>query len=545
LLLNKNLIKKITLKIYLLILSLFCYSFAFSQLKTAEEYFATQNYKEALKLFLKDYEKKKNDIEINYKIAQCYLNANLGKKNAIPYLEFIVKQPKFVHETWLELGKAYHYNYQFEKAREAFNKFKEKAKGNDLNTVDWLIETTIHAEQITKNPLQVTFHNLGKHINSEYADYYPFCPSDESYVAFTTRRKSPGAVLEYDGLYSSDIFITEDINGEFQKAKSIGTMINTAENEECVGLTPNGKSMFIYIDHTEAVGDLYISHKDKKGFGATEPFSININSKYLESSGSTNENEDILVFASNRPGGKGGTDIYISRKLPGNEWSEPQNLGPIINSKYDEDFPQLTEDGKTLYFSSKGHYNMGGFDIFKSTFNTQTNTWSEPKNIGFPINTTEDDLHYAVSRSGHEAYISAVRDEGYGDLDIYRVIINSVEAPLTAVVTKLFMNDSATVINAGDVNITVIDRGTSKNYPGDFRFNPLKHNFVLALPSGHYRVILEAAGFEKTEYQLEVLDKKEFTTFSDKKVIMYQNGYAKPQQPNNLKQTPNKGVKPK
>ena len=112
--LNKNLIKKITLKIYLLILSLFCYSFAFSQLKTAEEYFATQNYKEALKLFLKDYEKKKNDIEINYKIAQCYLNANLGKKNAIPYLEFIVKQPKFVLETWLELGKAYHYNYQFE-----------------------------------------------------------------------------------------------------------------------------------------------------------------------------------------------------------------------------------------------------------------------------------------------------------------------------------------------------------------------------------------------------------------------------------------------
>lgn len=532
---NQNCFLKGIFLILLFVISVTVYA----QPKTGEDYFKTQNYREALKLFLKDYDKNKTDVDLNYKIAQCYLNANLGKKNAIPYLEFIVKQPKFVHETWLELGKAYHYNYQFEKAREAYNKFKEKAKGNDINIVDRLIETCINAEEIVKKPLDVTFINLGKQVNSEYADYYPFCPSDESFVVFTTRRKTPGAVVEYDGLYASDIFITEDVNGEFQKAKSVGPMINTAEDEECVGLTHDGHSMFIYIDHTASVGDIYMSHKDKKGFGKTEPFGITINSKYLESSGSTNEAEDILVFASNKPGGKGGSDIYLSKKLPGNEWSEPQNLGSSINTKYDEDFPQLSEDGKTIYFSSKGHNSMGGFDIFKSTYNSQTNTWNEPKNIGFPINTTEDDLHYAVSKSGHEAYISAVRDEGFGDLDIYRVIINSVEAPLTAFVGNLFMNDSTTAFNSENLEITVIDKGTSKNYPGDFKYNPQKHNFVLALPAGHYKVILEAPGFEKLEYNIDLLDKKEFSTFIKRKILMYQLGYKKPAQsaPPNPKQS--------
>lgn len=489
------------------------------QPKTADEYFNNQNYKEAIKLYLKEYQKNKNDIDINYKIAQCYLNSHLAKKNAVPYLEFITSQPKFAHEIWFEMGKAYQYANSFDKAIEAYNKFKEKAKGPDIEKVNRAIETCINAKELTKKPLDVTFINLGKNVNSDGADYYPFCPANESFLVFTTRRKAAGTILEFDGYYSSDIYISEVVNGEFQKAKSVGPNINTPENEQCVGLTPNGKTMIIYIEHSEAVGDLYLSHQDKNGFGRTEVFPLPVNSKYLESSGSVDADEQILIFASNKPGGYGGLDLYISRKLPGNVWSEPQNLGPTINTPYDEDFPQLTTDGKTLYFSSKGHKSIGGFDIFKSTYNPSTNEWTSPQNIGFPINTTDDDMRFAPGRSPHEGYISAVRDEGFGDYDIYRVIINSEEAPLTAITGSVFLNDS-TKPYPTNLDISIIDVSSGQNYPGDFKYLAAKKKFVLALPAGKYKIVIEAPDCERYTQTISILDKVDYKTHIEQNFIL-------------------------
>jgi len=409
------------------------------------------------------------------------------------------------------MGRSYQYANDFDKAIEAYGKFKEKAKGNDVEMVDRAIETCNNGKELAKKPVDVKFINLGKNVNSEYSDYYPFCPGDESFLVFTTRRKSPGAMLEYDGYYASDVFISETINGEFQKAKGVSSLINTAESEQCVGLTQDGQSMIIYIDHTEATGDLYQSNRDaKKGFGKTELFLPPVNTRYLESSGSIDMEGQIFLFSSNRPGGQGGLDIYMSKKLPGGTWSEPKNLGPDINTKYDEDFPQLSEDGLTLYFCSKGHYNMGGFDVFKSVYDPFEKSWTKPKNLGFPINTTDDDMHYSPSKTGREAYISAVRDEGLGDLDVYKIIINAVEAPLTAINGSVFLNDTTAYPN--NLDVLVVDKISGQNYPGNFKYFASKKKYTLALPAGSYKIIIKAPDCEPFEKNILVQGKNLFKT---------------------------------
>lgn len=491
---------------------------------TGKELFAQKNYKDALKKFLADYAKDKNDVDLNYKIAFCYLNTEIDKKKAIPFIEFVTSQPKCDNESWYELGLAYQYDYRFDDAIKAYTKYKEKAHGKELEKVTRQIETCHNGKELIKNPIDVRFENLGKEVNSEYADYYPFIPSNEEYVVYTSRRKGPGARLEYDGLYSSDIYISEVKNGQWQKAKSAGTSINTVDDEECVGLTHDGHTMLIYIDHQAAYGDIYVSHKDhKKPFSLPVGFSENVNSLDLETSGSINTEENTIVFSSNRKGGQGGTDIYVSHLLPDGTWGPCQNLGPVINTKYDEDFPQLSDDGKELYFCSKGHYSMGGFDVFVSKYNETTHSWGAPKNIGYPINTTDDDMHYAVSSTGHEAYISALRPEGLGDLDIYRVILNSVEQRITAVIGQVFYSD--TLHPASDeITITVIDKENGEPVSGDFKYNVEKKKFVCALPPGQYTLMLEAPGYQTLKQDFNLLDKVDFKTMVKKKFILYKPG---------------------
>lgn len=480
--------------------------------------FKHHDYLDALKKYQTQYNQNKTDVDLNYKIAECYLNTNIDKTKAIPYLEFVVKQPKHDAKAVTELGRAYHYNNQFDQAIECYKKGLEKADKKEKERLNRFIDMAENGKKFVAEPLNVEFQNLGKEVNSPNPEYYPFIPSDESFVAFTSRR---GGAKEFDGYFASDIFISEVKNGVYTKAKSAGAGINTAEDEQIVGLTPDGKTMLIYIDHTQSFGDIFKATKAPKGgFGATSPLSTSINTPSLETSASINMDNNVLVFASNRPGGLGGTDIYVGKVLPSGEWGDAQNIGAVINTKYNEDFPQLTEDGKTLYFCSEGHNSMGGFDIFRSTYNDFAKTWSEPVNIGYPINTSYDDMHYAVSATQREAYVSQLRPEGLGDLDIYRVIFKDVEERMTFIKGCIYLEDSLHPA-LDDIEMIVIDKKTMQPIDGIFLYKAAKHKFSLALPPGHYLVEINLPGFAKHSEEIDLLDKSDFKAEGKRSIIMH------------------------
>jgi hypothetical protein len=384
-----------------------------------------------------------------------------------------------------------------------------------------------NAKELIKHPVDVTFTNIGKEVNSEYADYYPWIPANESFVAFTSRRKgNVGNLVDYDGYYTSDIYISEVKEGSWIKAKNAGPTLNTADDEQVVGLTSDGKTMLIYIDHQATFGDLYSSENKGKGFTKAEPYGANVNSKSLETAGSITSDGNILLFASDKPGGVGGTDIYMSRKLPTGEWGEAFNLGPNINTKYNEDFPHLSEDNGTLYFASEGHNSMGGFDIFKSVYDEIDKAWQKPANLGYPINTADDNLTFCVSSSNRDGYVSAVRPEGNGDLDIYKVTFNAIDERQTVLRGKILTNDS---IKSGlETTITITNLRTKMPLDQTFKSNPKTNKYVIALPAGDYSLSVEADGYDILTQEFKFYDKSDYKTEIVKDLMLIKKGTAKP-----------------
>lgn len=169
------------------------------------------------------------------------------------------------------------------------------------------------------------------------------------------------------------------------------------------------------------VFNLYVSRFDNGLWSSPDKLNNNINSNYAETHACISDDGMTLYFTSNRPGGYGGFDIYKSTINSEGKWQEAVNLGPKINTPFDETTPFITEDGQTLYFSSKGHYNIGGYDIFFAKKNGEN--WSDPENLGFPFNTTDDDVFFFPLKNGSVAYYSKYKETGYGDNDIYRIQI--------------------------------------------------------------------------------------------------------------------------
>ena len=482
----------------------------------AQKFFDNKNYSSAVKVYELLLKKDPKNPDYNQKVAQSYLRSNSIKAKAISHLEFLLKQEKFSDDVWLDLGNAYHFANRFDDAIGAYNKYKEKISKDKkgIEAVDRLIEQCHNGAELVKHPLNVTFENLGKNVNSEFADYYPIVSPDESTLYFTTRRKSPTAVsTEFDGLYPSDIFYTTMKTGKWGKAQSVGTVINTDLDEQVVDVSDDGTIMLFYIDHTQEFGDIWISRRlnNKTPWLKPERLPESINGG-LETSASIWKNpateEEVLLVSSSRPGtpdnpNYGETDIYISRKLPNGSWSEPKNLGPNINTKYKEEFPQFSEDGKTLYFASQGHSSMGGFDIFKSVWDETEQTWSAPKNLGYPINTSDDDVNISFTSGGRIAYLSAMREGGLGDLDIYRVVLQDVEAKET--IYHGYISTTDTLGKIRNAKIEIFDK-TKKELHGVYIPDPNNCYFVMSLTPGKWSMKVTADGYESYSEDINIFD---------------------------------------
>lgn len=397
--------------------------------KAAKGYFQFQNFKDALAEYLVLRSRDSLNVEYNHKIGLCYLYTNIDKTKSIPYLEWVVKQEKFDPNAWYDLGRAYLYAFRFNDARGAFKEFISTGV-KDFNpiTAKRQLEICDNAEKLMANPLNVTITNLGPMINSPYPDFNPYVPKDESYLIFTSKRDGNlGGFIDYDGFLTADVYLAQRNNAEWKKAKGISNTINTYLVEEIVGLSPDGEMMMIYFDNEYGMADIFFSEGKGRSFKRPESLGLNVNQKSFEGGACLTQNKKVLIFSSNREGTLGGMDLWICQELPTGEWGVPVNAGPTINTEYDEDFPYFTPDGETFIFSSTGHNSMGGYDLFKCKFNKTDNSFSKPENLGYPINTPEDNNTISFTASGRHAYISAVMQGGYGQQDIYRVTFNNVE----------------------------------------------------------------------------------------------------------------------
>ena len=468
----------------------------------ADEHYSHHNFLMALPIYKELIKADKNNADLNFKAGMCYLNTNINKAEAIKYFEVCTKSAKADNEAWYHLGRAYRLGNKIEEAIKAFEKYRE-LEPKKKKMADREIEICNNAKALMINPVNVSFVNLGKEINSEFADYYPWITQDESFLAFTTRRKGTTAGrLEMDGYYASDVYTSKVENGKWLKAENAGAKINSSLDEQVVGLTADGNEMLIYIDHIDKYGDIYYSFKKAGAYVKYLPFPEYINKK-TEHSASVSADGNTLFFVRGESR-EDQTDIYICRRLPNGNWSEPFKLGEEINTPYNEDFPYLSTDGVTLYFSSEGHNTMGGFDLFKTVWNPEENTWTKAENLGYPLNTTDDDRSISLTPDNRVGYISALRAGGQGDLDLYRVKFNDVDQKLTLYLGNVMLGDSAAPPKEYIVTILAVNEATQEEL--SFIPNPTNGKLVMALPAGTFDITVSAEGYIEQKDKIVVSD---------------------------------------
>ncbi len=465
----------------------------------------------------------KNEI-YNYNVAVCYLNSNANKSKAIPYLEKVIRNEKHNINADYLLGRAYQYGNRFDEAILSFDKFKKAAKGTEenLKTVDLEIQHCINAKELTKFPLDVVFQNLGKKINSEFADYYPFVTEDEAYLIYNSKRPKDKETIKLDnGQFLNSIFISKVINGEYTECDNVGEpLVKANSGAEVIGMSSKGNIILINVPNAKGGSKLYQSSLKPSGeFSKLEELPSTINGSGDVIAASINNEGTLIYFASDRKGGVGGTDIYVCNKLPNGKWSEAKNLGSQINTVYDEDFPNLSPDGKVLYFSSKGHSSMGGYDIFKSNINEETNSFENIKNIGYPINSSYDDLNFRISKNGRYGYVSSLRGSGLGDFDIYRVSFNDVEIDYTVIVGQLLAKDTTKKVDYFNSFISLSDNITNEII-GNYLTNPVNGRFIVILPPGKYTLLVESPGFKDYKYPIEIYDKVSYQSEKNLDIIL-------------------------
>lgn len=370
-------------------------------------------------------------LKANYDAGYLHL-LTVGKELGVKYFLRVYRQnPNYRFDLEYWIGKSYQYGLDFDNALTFYNRYKEKLsrkpnyQGKDkvaMETVDKSIVECMNGKEFVADPKNFSIVNIGREINSEFEDYGPVLNEAEDEIIFTTRRREGNLNpnVADDNKPWEDIFIAKKENGTWSYAVNIGDRVNTPYHDSNLALSADGKTLYILKD--DGGGDIYYCNQLSNGsWGPPVPLPGIINSSFEEKSITISKDGKTLYFSSNRPGGLGGTDLYKATKDSKGEWANVKNLGPAINTPFDEEGPFIDYDLVTLYFSSKGHKNMGSYDIFRSVYDPAKDKWTEPENLGYPINTPDDDIFYITSSDGKRAYYSSVREDGLGYTDIFLI----------------------------------------------------------------------------------------------------------------------------
>lgn len=473
---------------------------ALEQFKLGDQFYARGPiyFDKALEFYLKVMEFNPNNAELNFLIGNCYLNLSHDKLKAVPYLEKANQlSPQINRDYLFALGSAYQYALEFEEAIKNYEQYIELSKGltksdNDIKKATKRIIECESGMKLVRKPVRVRIDNLGSGVNTKFPEYAPVIDEAEKKLIFTARREETngGFVDPIDSLFMEDIYITFKVDDNWLKAKNIGNPINTTEHDASVNLSLDGSKLLIY--RTLNGGDLLESKLSSNKVAWSTPMPLNfLNSKHFENHATYTPDGSRIYFISNRPEENlGGKDIYYVENNGGEIWGPPTNLGSLINTPYDEDGLFFHPDGKTLYFSSKGHNSMGGFDIFYTTY--ENGAWTQPVNMGYPINSPDDDIYLVMSKDKKRAYFSSYREEGFGDKDIYiMTILDDLELMTSIQVTVLDTSNNKLLDALVEIRDTetgrIIGKASTKELDGEAVFN---------VPAGKkYEVIVSSSQF--------------------------------------------------
>lgn len=408
----------------------------------------------------------------------------------------------------LRLVKPHIESKNWQKAIKILDKYKE-----------WFVDMYVRIEKIIEL-LQAPEQNLViqnySSVNTEANEYFPVITIDGQKIYFT------GCDRE-GGVGGEDIFYTKCEDGIWKQAKLLGKPFSTKGDDAVNSISADGNILILFGNYKGAIGggDNFYSMKTATGWSEIKPFPKPLNTKYWECDGFLTADGKGFLFTSDRPGGvgefhkggifyhgeyEGNTDIYFSQKTDSG-WSNPVNLGPIINTPYCERSPFLHPDGKTLYFSSDGHYGLGSLDVFRSVrlSDTSWTDWSEPVNLGKEINTTGFDVAYKITTDGKLAYFSSNRAEGFGGYDIYSVNLPPEVKPEKNVIT---IRGNVTDENNKPLEATIkwYELQINKNI-GILNSDPETGEYIITLPVGKlYSYFAEKEGYYSVSNSVDLVN---------------------------------------
>jgi len=466
-------------------------------LADAERYFSVKSYDVALPKFLEAIQAGEKDPMVYYKAGICYYKSpELTEQiKAIPYFEYALQNGQGLPTVlYYDLGSIYLKDENITKAIENFTKFREvsnKADKKAMSLADEAIQTCNNALVLMSVPRNFKVNHFNSMVNTKFTEYNPVVSADESVMAFTALRPNTGKTRTGDK-FIEEVYISYNEAGTWSEPKVIP--IASEYNVGTAGISADGQKMLIFMGGAADPGSLF--QITKEGDAWTKPSLItpNLNTtKYLESTASITPDGKTIYFASDRLGGQGGLDVFKTTLGSNGAWSVPVNLGPEVNSKANEDAPFIHPDQKTLFFTSDGHNSMGGRDIFVTRF--VNDKWTNPENMGYPVNTTANDNYFTLIADGTRGYFSSDRKGGSGGQDIYYLDMpaESANIPLTMIKGRILNAETGKPM---PTKIYLIDNETDKKLDFVYNPDPKTGNYLVILPPAkNYDMVIESEGF--------------------------------------------------
>ena len=462
--------------------------------QTAEKNFNLLNYKEAEQDLQKAVAFDRNFLEAYMLLGDIYRTTKNFNKAVEVYGRVVGKNPGKYPEALFFSGLAYFELVDYQKALACFKKFlRYENESGRAEDAEFLKACCIFSINAIKNPVPFEPVNLGSGVNTNNHEYINSVKSDELLLYFTRRQLDDTRGDRGEDFYCSDRKTATDT---WSTAIKLKPPINTSGDEGALFITPDARFLlFAGCNRPEGYGSCDIYAAKLSGKNIFEPVNLGpaINTAAWETQPSLSSDGRTMYFVSNRAGGKGGSDIWTSRLQDNGVWTIPENLGAVINTKKSEMAPYIHPDGRTLYFSSDGHVGLGGMDLFVSRLDS-LGVWSKPVNLGYPVNSPEDEINIVVNAGGDKAYISSNQNNGYGGYDIFEFELPSAVRPVASSYMKGVVKD----IETGkplEAYFSLIDLSNNKEIVRSFS-DPENGEFLLCIPTDNtYALNVSADGY--------------------------------------------------